>query len=37
MLKDTLPAALLARGISRRDLLRFSKLMVATLAAPPLR
>jgi hydrogenase small subunit len=34
MLKDTLPAALLARGISRRDLLRFSKLMVATLALP---
>jgi hydrogenase small subunit len=35
MLKDSLPRTLAGRGISRRDLLNFCKLMVATLALPP--
>jgi hydrogenase small subunit len=34
MLQDNLPNALAGRGISRRDLLQFCKLMVATLALP---
>jgi len=33
-LNDSLPRTLAARGVSRRDLLQFCKLMVATLALP---
>jgi hydrogenase small subunit len=35
MLTDSLPRTLAGRGVSRRDLLEFCKLMVATLALPP--
>ena len=34
MLRENLPSALAARGISRRELLKFCELMVATLALP---